>query len=259
METRKAKKARRLYPETRQEVFKTDVEDSVMALIASDSPNRAFTAADMVLRGKQDQFDATIGRLCKLGCRKDLLYYCLSKLKSPVKEERLKHLPSASSLNKLAERMEEIAADIQKIESTGVLDPLDQEELSGDFEKIISGANAAWFRVLPNSLQRRAGMYKRWSTRLSDYKLRRDLLSRVNRLSLAVYVKVATNPCDSPEPNGRYELVATLMRCIGERADRSQLKREVEHFEVVHFQAWGSLEARLRASHKSTSQTCNDS
>jgi hypothetical protein len=223
-----------------------------MALIASESPSRTFTSAEMVHRSDQGEFDRTVGRLCKLGCREDLLYYCLSRLKSPVNEERLRHLPSASSLTKLAERMEKIAEDIEKIESTGVLDPLDQEELSGNIEKIISGANTAWFRVLPNSLRRRAGMYRRWSTRLSDEKLRRDLLSRVNRLSLAVYVKFATNPYDSPEPNGRYELVARLMRCIvGVSADRSQLKRELEHFESVHFQAWTSLEAKLRASHNS--------
>jgi hypothetical protein len=251
MGTRNPKKRGRLDPTTRPEWFKTGVEDSVMALIASDSPSRTLTTG-MVVRGKQDEFDRTIRSLCDLGCRENVLFYCLSRLKSPPEDRRLVHLPSTASLNKLARRMEEIAKDIERIESTGVLDPLDEEELSGDFDKIVSGANAAWFRVLPNSLERRAGMYRRWSEKFAAQKLRRDLLSRVNRLALAVYVKLATNPDRSPHPMGRYELVATLMKCVGERADRSQLKRELRHFESMHFQACGSLEDKLRSLHNST-------
>src|SRR5260370_40075728 len=128
MGTRNPKKRDRLYPKNPAEWFKSTVEDSVMALIVSDSPTRAFTTG-MVARGKQDAFERTKLRLCDLGCHENVLFYCLSRLKS-APEGRISTLPTAASLRKLARRMEKIAEDIKKIESTGVLDPLDEEELS---------------------------------------------------------------------------------------------------------------------------------
>ena len=260
MATRNPKKRGRLYSKNHAEWFKSTVEDSVMALIVSDSPTRNFTADTMVSPGKRDEFDRTVGRLCELGCRQNVLFYCLSWLKSAPVEARLRNLPSAASMKKLARRMEQMAEDIKRIESTGVLDPLDEEELSGNSDDIVSGANWAWIRTLSNSLERRAGMYTRWAKRFSVYtgsktkllKVRRDLLRRVNRLCLAVYVKLVTNPDDSPERQEGYGLVAKLMSCVRESADRSQLKRELEHFESMHFQACSSLEGRLRSLHKST-------
>jgi hypothetical protein len=260
MGTLTPKKRGRLDPTTRPEWFKTGVEDSVMALIVSDSPTRNFTADTMVLPGKRDEFDRTVRRLCELGCCQNVLFYCLSWLKSAPAEARLRNLPSAASMEKLARRMEKIAEDIKRIESTGVLDPLDEEEFSGNSDDIVSGANWAWIRTLPRSLERRAGMYRRWAERLSVYasgktkllKVRRDLLRRVHRLCVATYVKLVTNPDDSTEPKECYGLIAKLMKCVGETADRSQLKRELQHFESMHFQACGSLEAKLRARHNST-------
>ena len=163
-------------------------------------------------------------------------------------------------MEKLARRMEQMAEDIKRIESTGLLDPLDEEELSANSVDIVSGANWTWIRTLPSSLDRRAGMYRRWAERLSVYtsgktkplKARRDLLRRVDRLCVAVYVKLVTNPDDSPEPQECYGLIAKLVKCVGETADKSQLKRELRHFESMHFQACGSLEAKLRARHNST-------
>jgi hypothetical protein len=72
-------------------------------------------------------------------------------------------------MEKLARRMEQMAEDIKRIESTGVLDPLDGEELSGNSDDIVSGTNWAWIRTLPSSLDRRAGVYRRRAERLSVY------------------------------------------------------------------------------------------
>lgn len=260
MGLRKPNKKRHLYPKTPAERFKSSVEDSVMALIVSDSPTRNFTADTMVVPKKRDEFDRTVRRLCELGCRQDVLFYCLSWLKSAPDEARLRNLPGAASLKELARGMEKMAEDIKRIESTGVLDPLDEEELSGNFDDIVSGANRTWIRTLPSSLERLARRYRRWAKKFSVHasgktkllKVRRDLLRRVHRLCLAAYVKLVTNPDDSPEPQECYGLIAKLMKSVGETADRSQLKRELQHFESIHFQACGSLEARLRARHNST-------
>jgi hypothetical protein len=259
MGTRNPKNRGRLYPKNPAEWFKSSVEDSVMALIVSDSPSRTFAADTMVLPGKRDEFDGVVSRLCELGCLEDVLFYCLSWLKSAPDEGRLRRLPSATSLLKLARSMEIIAKGIRKVETSGLLDPLDEQELSGNSDDIVSGANWGWIRTLPNSLERRAGMYRRWAKSFSVYtggktkllKVRRDLLRRVNRLCLAAYVKLVTNPDDSPERQEGYGLVAKLMKCVRESADRSQLKRELEHFESMHFQACGSLEDKLRSLHKS--------
>jgi hypothetical protein len=49
-----------LYPKNPAEWFKSTVEDSVMALIVSDSPTLNFTADIMVLPSKRDEFDRTV-------------------------------------------------------------------------------------------------------------------------------------------------------------------------------------------------------
>jgi hypothetical protein len=137
------------------------------------------------------------------------------------------------------------------LEGTGFLDAFDQRELSGDLNKIISGEHAAWIHVLPKSLERRAGMYRRFANKFASQKqkLRRDLLSRVNRLCLIVYVKFATNPADSNDPKVRRDLVVTMMKCVGKPAERSQIKRELDHFETIHFQAHMALEGKVRKMH----------
>jgi len=160
--------------------------------------------------------------------------------------QTLQGIPSAASMRKLADRMEKIARDIQAVESTGVLYPLDEEELSGNFDDIVSGVHIGWLMELPSSLIRRAGMYRRWTEKLGGRKLRRDMLSRANRLALSVYVKAATNRGRSSKPLGRHDLVATVMKCGGQRANRSQLKRELQHFESVHGQAEGVLRSKWR-------------
>ena len=234
----------RLRPKIPGQWFKIGVEDSVMALIATQEPGRHYTAK-MVKSAKKAEFDKTVKRLCELGCDKNVLFYCLSRREFvPVKA-----VPSADSVRELATRMEEIAEEISKMEGTGLLDPLDEEELSHSMDQIISAANAAWFRVLPNSLKRRAAMYRLWAERFAGQKLRKDLLSRVNRLSLSVYVKLATNTRGSTEPEERRRLVVQLLNCIGERAERSQLRRELEDFESLHFQAHDALQDKLQRMH----------
>jgi hypothetical protein len=248
-----------LYPKTPGEWFKAEVEDSLMALIAADEPSREFTA-DMVRPDKRSEFDETVKLLCELGCRKTVLFYCLSRAKFPPArpdgqndaadaDESGRRIPSTAFVKTLARRMEEIAGDIAEIERTGLLDPLDERELSGNMDQIIAGTNAAWFRVLPHSLNRRAAMYKRWAGKFAGQKLRRDLLSRVDRLSLSVYVKFATNERDVKEPLERRALVVKLLKCIGMSADKSQIKRELEHFENIHFQAHTVLQGKLQRMH----------
>jgi hypothetical protein len=235
----------RMYPKSPQQRFKTEVEDSFMAVIAAAEPSGAFTA-DSVPVDKRSEFDKTIKRLCELGCRKAVIFYCLSRVKLDADDIQI---PNSEFVKTLARRMEKIAQDIAKIERTGLIDPLDERELSMNMDQIIAGTNAAWFRALPNSLTRRAATYRRWAEMFADQGLRRDLLSRVNRLSLSVYVKLATIPRGSEKPVARRHLVVKLLECVGKSVDRSQIKRELEHFESMHFQAHSALEDKLQRMH----------
>jgi hypothetical protein len=242
----KPKKPGPLYPKTPAEWLKTEVEDSIMALITGAMPSRQYTA-DMVRSSSRDEFDKTVRRLRELRCREDVLFYCLSRLKFPPELK----IPTAASITSLAKRMERVAHEIKTLEGAGFLQPFDERELSGDLKKIILGRHVEWIHVLPQSLERRAGMYRKFSNMFASQKqkLRRDLLSRVNRLCLIVYVKLATNPPDANNPMARHDLAVTLMRCVGASADRSQIKRELEHFENIHFQAHTALQDRLRRMH----------
>jgi putative component of toxin-antitoxin plasmid stabilization module len=118
-------------------------------------------------------------------------------------------------------------------------------------DQIIAGTNTSWFRDLPKSLTRRAAMYRRWAEMFADQRPRRDFLSRVNRLTLSVYVKLATNPRGSEKPEARRHLVVRLLKCVGNSVDRSQIKRELELFESMHFQAHSALKDKLRRMHDS--------
>jgi hypothetical protein len=234
-----------MYPKSPQQWFKTEVEDSFMAMISAAEPPGAFTS-DSVPIHKRSEFDKTIKRLCELGCRKAVIFYCLSRVKSDADGIQI---PNSEFVKTLAGRMEKIAQDIARIERTGLIDSLDERELSKNVDQIIAGTNTNWFRALPNSLTRRAAMYRRWGEMFADQKLRRDLLSRVNRLSLSVYVKLATNPRGSEKPVARRHLVVKLLECVGKSADRSQIKGELEHFESMHFQAHSALEDKLQRMH----------
>jgi hypothetical protein len=234
-----------MYPKSPQQWFKTEVEDSFMAMIAATEPPGAFTA-DRIPVHKRSEFDKTIKRLCELGCRKAVIFYCLSRVKSDADGIQI---PNGEFVKTLAGRMEKIAQDIARIERTGLIDPLDERELSKNVDQIVAGTNTNWFRALPNSLMRRAAMYRRWGEMFADQKLRTDLLSRVNRLSLSVYVKLATNPRGSEKPVARRHLVVKLLECVGKSADRSQIKGELEHFESMHFQAHSALEDKLQRMH----------
>ena len=64
-----------------------------------------------------------------------------------------------------------------------------------------------------------------------------------------MYVKLATNSPGSTKPLERRDLVVKLLKCVGESADRSQIKRELEHFESVHFQAHNVLQDKLQRIH----------
>jgi hypothetical protein len=234
-----------MYPKSPQQWFKTEVEDSLMAMIAAAEPSGAFTA-DRVPVKKLSEFDKTIEQLCELGCHKAVIFYCLGRVNLGADDIQI---PNSEFMKTLAGRMEKIAQDIAKIERTGLMDPLDERELSGNMDQIIAGTNAAWIRALPDSLTRRAAMYRRWAEMFADQRLRRDLLSRVNRLSLSVYVKLATNPRGSEKPVARRHLVVKLLKCVGKSVDRSQIKGELEHFESMHFQAHSALQDKLQRMH----------
>ena len=247
----KTNKPGRLYPKNEPEWFKSAVEDSAMAVISAEEPAVKFTAEMVRNKEDRDQFDKVVRRLCRLGCRKSVLFYCLSR--GTFAPGLASKVPSPASVRKLAKRMENLAAEIARIEKTGLLDPLDERELSGNLDAIIRGTHVARFVTLPATLRERAAMYARWAGRLPgksgrDLRLRRDLLSRVNRLSLSVYVKLATNNKDVPEPLAR-NLVVALMRSAGMSADKSQLRRELRDFEQMHFQAEGALRDKLKRLH----------
>jgi hypothetical protein len=252
--SRKIKKPNRLYPRHEAEKFKFEVEDSVMAAQSAEEPIQEF-APTMVNAKDRKKFDAAVVRLCGLGCRQDMLYYCLGRAKfGPRHSDKF---PSPQVVRKLAKGMKRLAPGIAQMERTGLMDPLDE---AGPSRSIAEWAERLErFRTLPATLTERAAMYVRWAERLSgrgrgDFRLRRDLLSRINRVSLSVYVKLATNSSDVKEPLARFELVATLLGAAGMSGDKSQLKRELEEFEDVHFQAEQALRDKLKRLHDAEQQ-----
>jgi hypothetical protein len=116
-----------MYPKSPQQWFKTEVEDSFMAIITAADPSDAFTK-DRVPVDKQSEFDKTIKRLCDLGCRETVIFYCLGRVTLGAGDIQI---PNSEFVKTVAGRMEKIAPDIAKIERTGLMDPLDERELSG--------------------------------------------------------------------------------------------------------------------------------
>jgi hypothetical protein len=255
----KSKKINRWsFPRTPDELFKSEVEDSIMAVLATEEPSKRFTAKEVRV-DKQEEFEKALRRLRDLGCRRQALFYCLGRAKfSSVKSTRensmLINVPSATDLLQLARRMTKLAKEMSQVEQTGFLDAFEQKDFDNslaDQPAMIDGSFFRPFRALPNTLSRRAEMYKRWADLFSDRNLRRDLLSRVNRLCLSVYVRLATNKGDVTDPEAKHDLVVALMRGAGLSADRSQLRRELKYFENVHFQAYHALRDKLQRLHTS--------
>jgi hypothetical protein len=234
--------------------FKSEVEDSVMALISAQEPARKFTPGDVSAR-ENAKFNEAVKYLCRLGCRRRVLYYCLGRVKfGPAPASTL---PNIAAVRSLAKSMGDVANKIERMEQTGLLDPLDEREGSGDTNVNKWAERIQRFRTLPAALRERATTYTKWAELLSErrgsesknLKLRRDLLSRVNRLSLSVYAKFATNK------SKRWPaLVEALMRSAGVSADKSQLVREVEQFEGLHFQTEQFLQDKLRSLHDKASR-----
>lgn len=229
-----------------------------MAVLATEEPSKRFTDRQVRV-DKQDEFEEALRRLRDLGCRREVLFYCLGRAKSgSVKSIRknsiLINVPSTTDLLQLAKRMTKLAKEISLVEQTGFLDAFEQKDFSNspaNQPAMIDGSFFRSFRELPNTLLRRAEMYKRWANLFSGQNVRRDLLSRVNRLCLSVYVRLAANKGDVTDPEAKHDLVVALMRGAGLSADRSQLRRELRYFEDVHFQAHSALKDKLQWLHTS--------
>lgn len=184
--------------------------------------------------------------------------YCLSRArfgssKPDAKESIAEKVPNSSQLRELAQKMKKVAAQIAQVEATGLLDAFEQRDFSATTDssrRAIDGFSLSFIRALPKTLARRAEMYERWSHCFYGRDFRHDLLLRVNRLCLSVYVKFVANEDDSNvRAHAKHDLVVDIMRGAGVTADRSQLRRELRYFENEHFMAYGALRDKLKRLH----------